>query len=196
MGTTPPTRCESSKDLIKQKASSRSIPFVFLTRIATEIVKMSSEEHDFHFETGDAGGSGVYPMAAGAVKKGSHCMLKGWPCKVTDYSTAKVGKHGSAKAKIIGADIFTNNKYEEICPTSHNVEIPVVSRKTYTLMAITEGFTSLLDDDGTTRDDIAVPTGEIGKKIEEMLENGDCTISVVVMAAVGREQIVEAKGVQ
>ena len=38
-------------------------------------------------------------------------MLKGYPCKVTDYSTAKPGKHGSAKATIVGTDIFTGKKH-------------------------------------------------------------------------------------
>lgn len=123
-------------------------------------------------------------------------MLKGFPCKVTDYSTAKVGKHGSAKAKIIGADIFTNNKYEEVCPTSHNMEVPVVTRKTYTVMAVNDGYTSLLDEEGNTRDDVALPPGELAEKIAEMVERNEATVNVVVQAAVGQEQIVEAKEVQ
>jgi len=36
-------------------------------------------------------------------------MLKGFPCKVVDYSTSKAGKHGHAKATIVGVDIFTGN---------------------------------------------------------------------------------------
>eukprot|EP00915_Cephaloidophora_sp_WS-2016_P004189 GHVH01005632.1.p1 GENE.GHVH01005632.1~~GHVH01005632.1.p1 ORF type:complete len:159 (+),score=32.03 GHVH01005632.1:190-666(+) len=157
---------------------------------------MSSEEQDFHFDTGDAGGSGVYPVSAGSIKKGGYCMLKGFPCKVNDYSTAKVGKHGSAKAKIIGADIFTNNKYEEICPTSHNMEVPVVTRKTYTVMAVIDGHTSLLGEDGSTRDDVSLPPdAELAAKIEVAIEKGETTVNVVVQAAVGHEQIVEVKEV-
>lgn len=55
-------------------------------------------------------------------------MIKGFPCKVIDYSTAKPGKHGSAKASIVGVDIFTNKKYEDACPTSANVYIPTVTK--------------------------------------------------------------------
>jgi translation initiation factor 5A len=40
-------------------------------------------------------------------------MIKGHPCKVSDYSTSKAGKHGSAKAHIVGNDIFTNKKVED-----------------------------------------------------------------------------------
>jgi len=53
-------------------------------------------------------------------------MLKGFPCKVIDYSTAKPGKHGSAKASIVGTDIFTGKKYEDSWPTSAGVMIPNV----------------------------------------------------------------------
>jgi translation initiation factor 5A len=55
-------------------------------------------------------------------------MLKGFPCKVTDYSTAKPGKHGSAKATIVGIDIFTGKKYEDGGPTGGNCYIPVVTK--------------------------------------------------------------------
>lgn len=55
-------------------------------------------------------------------------MLKGFPCKVSDYSTAKPGKHGSAKASIVGTDIFTGKRYEDSFPTSHTVLIPTVNK--------------------------------------------------------------------
>jgi translation initiation factor 5A len=51
-------------------------------------------------------------------------MLKGFPCKVTDFSTAKPGKHGAAKAAIVGHDIFTNKKYEDTAPTSATLYVP------------------------------------------------------------------------
>ena len=55
-------------------------------------------------------------------------MLKDFPCKVIEYSTAKSGKHGSAKASIVGLDIFTNKKYEDGWSTSHNVRVPVIKK--------------------------------------------------------------------
>ena len=58
-------------------------------------------------------------------------MLKGFPCKVTDYSTAKPGKHGSAKATIVGNDIFTGKKYEDSAPTSHTMQVPEVTKTEY-----------------------------------------------------------------
>jgi len=59
-------------------------------------------EDNNNFEAGDAGSADAVPVQVGSVKKGGYCMLQGHPCKVTDYSTAKPGKHGSAKATIVG----------------------------------------------------------------------------------------------
>jgi translation initiation factor 5A len=64
---------------------------------------MSSDEHQ-DFDTGNAGSADVTPCQVGSIKKGGYCMLKGHPCKVTEYSTAKPGKHGSAKAAIVGTN--------------------------------------------------------------------------------------------
>lgn len=83
---------------------------------------MSDHENDF--EKGDSGASDCVPAQAGDIKKGGYCLLKGFPCKVTEYSTAKPGKHGSAKATIVGIDVFTDKKYEDTAPTSANVSVP------------------------------------------------------------------------
>ncbi len=85
-------------------------------------------------------------------------MLKGFPCKVSDYSTAKPGKHGSAKATIVGNDIFTNKRYEEIAPTSATIRIPIVEKKEYEVADIDEDyFVSLIKEDGDLKSDLKLP---------------------------------------
>jgi translation initiation factor 5A len=45
-------------------------------------------------------------------------------------STSKTGKHGSAKIKFVGKDIFTGKKYCQISPSSHDLkEVQVVLKK-------------------------------------------------------------------
>jgi translation initiation factor 5A len=95
------------------------------------------------------------PISVGAVKKGSHCMLKGHPCKVTDYSTAKPGKHGSAKATIVGNDIFTNKKYEDTAPTGATTQFPLVVKAEYEVADIDEDdFVSAILEDGDLKADL------------------------------------------
>merc|ERR1712110_341696 len=86
------------------------------------------------FESTESGASHTYPLQAGEIRKGSHMMIKGHPCKVAEVSTSKTGKHGHAKAHIVALDIFTAKKYEDLCPTSHNVSVPNVKRTEYQLL--------------------------------------------------------------
>ncbi len=88
-------------------------------------------------------------------------MLKGFPCKVNDYSTAKPGKHGSAKASIVGIDIFTGKKYEDSMPTAATVLIPTVNRIEYEVADIDEDdFVSLIQEDGSLKTDLKLPAGD------------------------------------
>ena len=142
---------------------------------------------------GDAGASSTYPMQAGSVKKNAYCILKGRPCKVVDIATSKTGKHGHAKARFTGIDIFTGNKLEDMCPTSHNMDIPIVNRVEYQLVDITgEGFVSLMTSEGVTKEDMRLPTGDLGEQVKEMFEEGKPVI-ISVISAMGEEKIVAAK---
>lgn len=89
-------------------------------------------------------------------------MLKGFPCKVTEYSTAKPGKHGSSKATIVGNDIFTNKKYEDTCPTAATVRIPIVTKVEYEVADIDEEsfFVSYIQEDGTINSTIKLPVDD------------------------------------
>ena len=62
---------------------------------------------EFEFQTGSSGSGLIEKVSAGSLKKGDLVIMKEHPCKVVSFSTAKTGKHGSAKAMITGIDIFT-----------------------------------------------------------------------------------------
>merc|ERR1739848_685321 len=142
---------------------------------------MSDDEGET-FETGDAGSAHTYPQAAGELRKGSHVMIKGHPCKVAEVTTSKTGKHGHAKAHIVALDIFTSKKYEDLCPTSHNVDVPFVKRTEFQCLTAdpNSGEVSLLLEDGGTKDDLNLPTFvKVGEPTEE-----DKKVSADLVAAV------------
>merc|ERR1711904_505305 len=97
---------------------------------------------------GDAGAAHTKPMEAGQVRKGGFIMIKGKPCKVLDVSTSKTGKHGHAKCHFVASNIFTGKKQEELCPATHNIDVPFVFREDYQVMDIGEeddgGYLSLM----------------------------------------------------
>lgn len=110
---------------------------------------------DEEFEGADAGASKTFPRQCSALKKNGHVVIKGKPCKIVDMSTSKTGKHGHAKVHLVGLDIFTNKKYEDICPSTHNMEVPHVKREEYTVIDVNaDGYFSLMDSSSDVRDDL------------------------------------------
>merc|ERR1712086_95699 len=93
-------------------------------------------------------------------RKGSHVMIKGHPCKCAEMGSSKTGKHGHAKCHIVALDIFTSKKYEDLCPASHNMSIPFVKRIELQCLTadLDTGEVSLLMEDGSTKDDLNLPT--------------------------------------
>lgn len=93
-------------------------------------------------------------------------MLKGFPCKVTDYSTVKTGKHAIEKATIVGIDIFTGKKYEDGGKTVVNCYIPLVSKLEYVCSNVEEdGITFLQLEGQEPRQDLKVDDPELKQKI-------------------------------
>jgi translation initiation factor 5A len=117
-------------------------------------------------------------MQCSALRKNGHVVIKGRPCKIVDMSTSKTGKHGHAKVHIVALDIFTGKKLEDLSPSTHNMDVPNVTRREYQLLDVTDdGFLSLMDESGATKDDVKLPEGEIGDKITKMFneEGKDCS---------------------
>jgi len=141
---------------------------------------------------GDAGASATYPQQCSALRKNGHVMIKGRPCKIVEMSTSKTGKHGHAKVHLVALDIFTQRKYEDICPSTHNMDVPNVSRKDYQFLGIDDGFLSLMDDAGETKEDLKLPGGELGEEIQKKSDDGEQFI-VTVLSAVGEESVVGTK---
>lgn len=155
-------------------------------------------EFDEEFDQVDAGASDTYPLSAGSIKKNGYMVFNGRPAKVVDYSTAKTGKHGHAKASITGVDIFNQKKYEDSLPTSHNVEVPIIKRIEWQLLAVDgDNFCTLMDQTGNTRSDLKLPEdteddAELSSRIQNAIENGK-EVFVTVLSAMGIEKIVECK---
>ena len=89
---------------------------------------------DETFEVTDAGASMCEKTDTNRLKPGSLVMIKGNPCKVTETSTAKPGKHGSAKVILKGKDILTSKVYECTFHAGDMVDAPIVKRTEYTLL--------------------------------------------------------------
>ncbi|EMA36638.1 MULTISPECIES: translation initiation factor IF-5A [Halococcus] len=63
------------------------------------------------------------------LDEGSYVMIDDTPCQITAYSTAKPGKHGSAKARVEGKGVFDENKRNFTQPVDAKVWVPIINRK-------------------------------------------------------------------
>ncbi|TKR87798.1 hypothetical protein L596_012141 [Steinernema carpocapsae] len=152
---------------------------------------MSDAEQDHDFTTGESGAAATYPKQCSALRKNEHVMIKGRPCKVVEMSTSKTGKHGHAKVHMVALDIFTGKKLEDICPSTHNMDVPVVKRKEYQLLAINEdSFVSLMDlETCDTKDDLRLPESDMAGQIKDAFEKDENGILLTVVAACNEEMI-------
>merc|ERR1712061_274863 len=147
-----------------------------------------SDLDDHTFEGADAGGALVYPMQCSALRKNGFVMMKGHPCKIVDMSTSKTGKHGHARVNMVGIDIFDGKKYEDMSPSTHNMEVPNVKRMEYSCIDVTEeGYLSLMDENGEVRDDLHCNNNpELMEEIQKKFDAGD-EFNITVLSTMGKE---------
>merc|ERR1711915_643246 len=151
---------------------------------------MADGEYDFG--GADAGASATFPMQCSALRKGGFVMIKNRPCKIVEMSTSKTGKHGHAKVHLVALDIFTGKKLEDICPSTHNMEVPNVKRKDYQLIGMEDDFLSMMDDSGDTGEDLKCPEDDVGTEIRNAIAN-ETDILVTVLGACGEECVIATK---
>ena len=151
-------------------------------------------EDAVEYQGGASNASTTYPMQCSALRKNGFVMIKSRPCKIVEMSTSKTGKHGHAKVHLVGIDIFNGKRYEDLCPSTHNIDVPNVSRIDFQLIDISDdGFVTLMTDKGDTRDDLRLPDGDLAQKIREEFAKEDNTVLVTVISAVGEESIIACK---
>lgn len=89
-----------------------------------------------------------------SLTKDGYVFLNGNPCKITDVVVSKTGKHGKAKTKVSGTDVFTNRDFTDIFLADTRCSVPSISSKLSTLTLsgcdTTSNLVSLIDSAGNT----------------------------------------------
>ncbi len=63
------------------------------------------------------------------LQEGGYVMIDDAACKINAYSTAKPGKHGSAKARIEAKGVFDGKKRSLSQPVDAKIWVPIIERK-------------------------------------------------------------------
>ena len=79
------------------------------------------------------------------LQEGNYVMMEDAPCKITAYSTAKPGKHGSAKARIEARGVFDGKKRSLSQPVDQKVWVPIISRKQGQVVSVDGDDAQIMD---------------------------------------------------
>ena len=85
------------------------------------------------------------PADLGSVKEGSYIMIDGVPCRIVAYDKSKPGKHGAAKARVVGIGIFDGSKRSLVSPVSGNIEVPIIEKRTGQVISLAGSSVQLMD---------------------------------------------------
>ena len=157
---------------------------------------MSSENE---FETGDSGALNTELAEAGRMKPGSLIIMKEqWPCKVTAFSTAKPGKHGSAKAMITAKDVFTDKQYDETFGTGDMIPRPIITKTEVSGISYDEdGSLTLMMQDGDLKEDLNLPTeshlSDVANNIKRIIDAGAKECLVTFQTWGDKQQVVAVR---
>ena len=123
------------------------------------------------------------PTELGSLKIGSYILLPvsdqptGDPCRITEYDTSKPGKHGSAKARIVGQGIFDGQKRPHVGPVGMQIHIPLINKKIGQIISINGDTVQVMDSETFETIDVSMVDDEVKGK----LENGQNVEYWVVM---------------
>lgn len=122
------------------------------------------------------------PTNGAKIKLGHIVFIQQRPVKVSKTFHFKPGKHGSAKVRIEGKDIFTGKKYMETIAVSHTVYRPRIGKILFTLTDINDCTLSLMDENGAMNYSFDLPSenGEQIKLAFENMNNNNTQVIVVV----------------
>jgi translation initiation factor 5A len=128
------------------------------------------------------------PAELGSVKVGSYILIDDEPCRIVSYDKSKPGKHGAAKARVVGIGLFDNSKRSIVSPVSANIEVPLIEKRSGQIISLAPTTVQIMDMDTFEVFETGKPSeSEIANKIESGVE-------VEYWRAMGRNKIVRVKG--
>ena len=113
------------------------------------------------------------PIELGSLKIGSYILLPvsdqptGEPCRITEYDTSKPGKHGAAKARIVGMGVFDDQKRPHVGPVSMQVHVPLIDKRAGQIISMTDSNIQVMDLETFETVDVDMVDEEIKGKLEQ-----------------------------
>lgn len=81
----------------------------------------------------------------GGLKEGSWVLIDNEPCQIVEISHSKPGKHGSAKARVVGIGLFDGSKHTLLSPVDAKVEVPLIEKRSAQVLALIGDNAQIMD---------------------------------------------------
>ena len=113
------------------------------------------------------------PIELGSLKIGSYILLPvsdqptGEPCRITEYDTSKPGKHGAAKARIVGMGVVDDQKRPHVGPVSMQVHVPLIDKRPGQIISMTDSNIQVMDMETFETIDVDMVDEEIKGKLAQ-----------------------------
>lgn len=128
------------------------------------------------------------PTDLGSVKEGSYILIDGEPCKIVEYDKSKPGKHGSAKARVVGIGLFDGVKRTMVSPVASNIEVPIIEKKGGQVISLSPNNVQVMDMQTFAVFDLPMPPEE---EIRSKLAAG---FEIEYWEGMGKKKIMRTKG--
>jgi len=100
------------------------------------------------------------PVDLGSLKDGSYILIDGEACRIVEYDKSKPGKHGAAKARVVGIGVFDSVKRSLVLPVSTNVEVPLIEKRSGQVVSSNPTNVQLMDLETFETFDVPTPADE------------------------------------
>jgi len=85
------------------------------------------------------------PTEVGDLKIGQYIIINNEPCRIVEYEKSKPGKHGSAKARIVGIGVFDSVKRSIVSPVGARVDVPIIEKRSAQIISTSQEQIQLMD---------------------------------------------------
>ncbi len=128
------------------------------------------------------------PVDVGSLKVGQYVIIDDEPCRIVEYEKSKPGKHGAAKARIVGISVFTGQKKSLISPVDAKTAVPMIDKRTGQIISISGNSVQVMDMEDYKTFEAPMPDDA---ELKASLSSGN---EVEYWSVLGRNMIVRRKG--
>jgi len=124
----------------------------------------------------------------GSLKTGSYLIIDDEACRIVEYDKSKPGKHGSAKARVVGIGLLDNVKRSMVSPVSSMVQVPLVEKRSGQVISIIQDNIQVMDLETFEVFEFPLPNEP---ELRDRISSG---IEVEYWKVLGKRKIMRTKG--